>query len=207
MKKILVLITILFIPHFAIAQQKLTTIKVSARAVHTDDSPEFKAIISLSNAYSSLPAEMTTLDILKKQYKEALKAKGISWSELKENPNDFGYETTNYGKEATLYEYRTKSLEKMITFLKVQSLGVVPTSYVSVITIDKEEAKALCQKALDSAKESAKIIAAAMSKELGDIQEIEGSNNRLGEDIETYLYHDKPAAQYIYMLNVIFTVK
>lgn len=207
MKKTIVLIAIVLVPFLTIAQQKPTTIKVNARAFYIDDTPEFKAIISPSNTYSSLPSELTTIDILKKQYRSALEAKGISWSDLKENPNDFGYETMNYGKEGTLYEYRTTSIEKMINFLKVKSLGVNITSYVSVLTIDKAEAIALSQKAINSAKESAKTIAAAMGKELGDIQEIEDLNNRLGEDIETYLYHDKPAAQYIYSLNVVFSVK
>ena len=207
MKKRIILIAFLFVSVLIMAQQNTTTIKVSARAIYVDDSPVFKATISLSNAYSSLPPEVTTLDILKQQYKEALKAKGIAWSELKENTTSFGYENLGYGKEGILYEFRTKSLEKMVSFLKVKSLGVNINNPVSIITINKSEAKELCQKALNNAKEKAEIIAASMGRQLGDIQEIEDSNNPLNEDIETYLYYDKPVAQYIYSLNVVFTVK
>ncbi|MGC1204536.1 MAG: SIMPL domain-containing protein [Flavobacteriaceae bacterium] len=207
MKKIVILISVLFVPLLLIAQQPSTTIKVSARAVHIDDSPEFRAIVSLSNAYTSLPADMTTLDVLKSQYKKALEEKGISLSDLKENPNDFGYETMAYGKEGTLYEYRTKSIEKIKEFLQVKSLGMQVTSYVSIFTIDDKEAEKLSQQALASAKARALIIAKTMGKELGDIQEVEDLNNRWGEEVETHLYHDTPAAQYVYMLNVVFTVK
>ncbi|MGC1471605.1 MAG: SIMPL domain-containing protein [Psychroserpens sp.] len=206
MKRIVLIISVLLLPFLSIAQQ-LTTIKVSARAIHIDKSPEFKAIISLSNTYSSLPSEMTTLDILKKQYKEALEEKGFSWSELKENPNDFGFENMGRDKEGTLYEYRTKSLDKIIKFLKVKSLGVSLISYVSIITIDDDEATKLSKNALNTATSKATIIANVMGKELGDILEIEDLNSHKGEEIETYLYYDKPAAQYIYILNVIFSVK
>lgn len=207
MQKYIYLVLVVLLPFFSIAQETPTTIKVSARAVHIDDSPIFKAVISLSNAYTSLPTEMTTLQILKQQYKEALKTKGISWSDLKENPSDFGYETMGYGKEGTLYEYRTKSIKKMITFLGVKSLGMQLTTYVSLFTVDDKEAKLLSQKALKGAKARALIIAETMGKELGDIQEIEDLNNRWGEEIETHLYHDNPTGQYVYMLNVIFKVK
>ena len=207
MKKIIFFIAVLFVPFLMHAQQSPTIIKVSARALHIDSSPEFRAIVSLSNAYSSLPAEMTTLKILKKQYKEALEAKGISWSDLKENPYDFGYETMFYGKEGAIFEFRTTSIEKMKTVLTVESLGMQLVKSVSVITIDNEEAAILSQQALARCKERASVIANTMGKELGDIIEIEDLNNRWGEEVETHLYYENSPAEYIYMLNVIFSVK
>jgi len=207
MKKTIFLITILLLPLLLIAQQQTTTIKVSARSVLIDSSPEFKATVALSSSYSSLPAEMTTLEILKKKYKSALKANDISWSNLKKDSNGFGYESMGYGKDGIIYEYRTKSVEKMKKFLKTKSLGMQMINYSSIITIDEEEVAKLSETALASAKARAVIIAAAMGKELGDIKEIEDLNNRYGEEVESSIYYDRPIGEYIYMINVIFTVK
>jgi len=207
MKKTIFLITILLLPLLLIAQQQTTTIKVSARSVLIDSSPEFKATVALSSSYSSLPAEMTTLEILKKKYKSALKANDISWSNLKKDSNGFGYESMGYGKDGIIYEYRTKSVEKMKKFLKTKSLGMQMINYSSIITIDEEEAAKLSETALASAKARAVIIAAAMGKELGDIKEIEDLNNRYGEEVESSIYYDRPIGEYFYMINVIFTVK
>lgn len=207
MKKTILLITILLLPLLLIAQQQTTTIKVSARSVLIDSSPEFKATVALSSSYSSLPAEMTTLEILKKKYKSALKANDISWSNLKKDSNGFGYESMGYGKDGIIYEYRTKSVEKMKKFLKTKSLGMQMINYSSIITIDEEEAAKLSETALASAKARAVIIAAAMGKELGDIKEIEDLNNRYGEEVESSIYYDRPIGEYFYMINVIFTVK
>ena len=207
MKKTILLITILLLPLLLIAQQQTTTIKVSARSVLIDSSPEFKATVALSSSYSSLPAEMTTLEILKKKYKSALKANDISWSNLKKDSNGFGYESMGYGKDGIIYEYRTKSVEKMKKFLKTKSLGMQMINYSSIITIDEEEVAKLSETALASAKARAVIIAAAMGKELGDIKEIEDLNNRYGEEVESSIYYDRPIGEYIYMINVIFTVK
>jgi len=207
MKKTIFLITILLLPLIIVSQQQTTTIKVSARSVLIDSSPEFKATVALSSSYSSLPAEMTTLEILKKKYKEALKAHDISWSKLKKDPNGFGYESMGYGKDGIIYEYRTKSVEKMKKFLKTKSLGMQMINYSSIITIDEEEAAKLSETALANAKARALIIAATMGKELGDIQEIQDLNNRYGEEVESSIYYDKPIGEYFYMINVIFTVK
>ncbi|WP_418636808.1 SIMPL domain-containing protein [Winogradskyella sp.] len=207
MKKTILLITILLLPLLLIAQQQTTTIKVSARSVLIDSSPEFKATVALSSSYSSLPAEMTTLEILKKKYKSALKANDISWSNLKKDSNGFGYESMGYGKDGIIYEYRTKSVEKMKKFLKTKSLGMQMINYSSIITIDEEEVAKLSETALASAKARAVIIAAAMGKELGDIKEIEDLNNRYGEEVESSIYYDRPIGEYFYMINVIFTVK
>ncbi|MEH1007670.1 SIMPL domain-containing protein [Winogradskyella sp. ECml5-4] len=207
MKKTILLITILLLPLLLIAQQQTTTIKVSARSVLIDSSPEFKATVALSSSYSSLPAEMTTLEILKKKYKSALKANDISWSNLKKDSNGFGYESMGYGKDGIIYEYRTKSVEKMKKFLKTKSLGMQMINYSSIITIDEEEVAKLSETALASAKARAIIIAAAMGKELGDIKEIEDLNNRYGEEVESSIYYDRPIGEYFYMINVIFTVK
>jgi len=207
MKKTIFLITILLLPLLLIAQQQTTTIKVSARSVLIDSSPEFKATVALSSSYSSLPAEMTTLEILKKKYKSALKANDISWSNLKKDSNGFGYESMGYGKDGIIYEYRTKSVEKMKKFLKTKSLGMQMINYSSIITIDEEEVAKLSETALASAKARAVIIAAAMGKELGDIKEIEDLNNRYGEEVESSIYYDRPIGEYFYMINVIFTVK
>ena len=207
MKKTIFLITILLLPLLLIAQQQTTTIKVSARSVLIDSSPEFKATVALSSSYSSLPAEMTTLEILKKKYKNALKANDISWSNLKKDSNGFGYESMGYGKDGIIYEYRTKSVEKMKKLLKTKSLGMQMINYSSIITIDEEEAAKLSETALASAKARAAIIATAMGKELGEIKEIEDLNNRYGEEVESSIYYDRPIGEYFYMINVIFTVK
>lgn len=207
MKKIIILITIVLAPFLIIAQQPSATIKISARAVLIDPSPEFKATVALSVTYSSLSQEMLTLKILKKQYKEALEVNGILWSDLKENPNEFGFESMRRGKEGIIYEFRTKSVEKMKKFLKTKSLGLELLNDASIFTIDEEESAQLCQKALASAKTRALIIAKAMGKQLGDIKEVEDLNNRYGDIVENSIYYDRPSAEYFYMINVIYTVK
>ncbi len=207
MRKVLFSTLVLFLPLLTIAQQSPVLIKVSARAVHIDPSPKFKALVTISGTYSSLPAEMLSLEKLKKQFKEALEEKGIPWSDIKENPNDFGYETMSYGKEGTIYAYTTTSVSSMKKFLEIKSLGLQQLNSVSIITIDDDEAKKLSEIALKKAKERALTIAKAMGKQLGDIQEVEDLNNRWGEKVESSLYYDRPAAEYIHMINVIFKVK
>lgn len=207
MQKVLFLALMLFVPILIIAQQQPTVIKVSARAVHIDPTPIFKATVSLSSTNSNLSEEILTLDMLKKQYKDLLVAKGILWGNLKENPNDFGYESMGYNKAGVVYEYRTKSLEKMKKFLETRSVGVQYLNYVSIITIDEEEAKILSQKAIAIAKKRATTLAQTMGKQLGTIQEVEDLNNRWGEEVEQSVYYDRPSGEYLYMLNVIFTVK
>ncbi len=204
--RLLALVLLLFTCNLK-AQEQRNTIKVGARAVHIDAAPLFKATVALSGTYSSLPAEMVTLEKLKKQYKDALEAKGISWGNLKENPNVFGYETLRYEKEGTLYEYRTESVEKMKKFLQTKSLGVQVLNYDSLITIDDDEITKLSQKAVANATKRATAIAQAMGKQLGEIQEVEDLNNRWGEEVVSTIYYDREPGEYIYMINVIFTVK
>ncbi len=204
--RLLALVLLLFTCNLK-AQEQHNTIKVSARAVHIDAAPLFKATVSVSGTYSSLPPEMVTLEKLKKQYKDALEAKDISWDKLKENPNVFGYETLRYEKEGTLYEYRTESVEKMKKFLQIKSLGVQVLNYDAIITIDDDEITKLSQKALANATKRATAIAQAMGKQLGEIQEVEDLNNRWGEEVVSTIYYDREPGEYIYMINVIFTVK
>ncbi|WP_430908543.1 SIMPL domain-containing protein [Maribacter sp. 2-571] len=189
------------------AQEQPNTIKVSARAIHLDATPLFKATVSLSGTYSSLPPEMVTLEKLKKQYKDALEAKNIAWNDLKENPNVFGYETLRYEKEGTLYEFRTESVDKMKKFLQVKSLGVQVLNYDAIVTVDDDEITQLSKKALSNATERATAIAQAMGKQLGEVKEVEDLNNRWGEEIVSTIYYDRDPGEYIYIINVIFTVK
>ena len=207
MKKVLFSTLVLFLPLLMIAQRSHAVIKVSARAVHIDPSPIFKATVTVSSTYSSLPEEMVTLEKLKKKFKEALHEKGIPWSDLKENPNDFGYETLSYPKEGAIYVYTTSSVSSMKKFLEIKSLGLQQLNSVCTIKIDANEAQKLSEIALKKAKERASIIAKAMGKQLGDIQEVEDLNNRWGQQVENSLYYDRPAAEYIYMINAIFTVR
>lgn len=207
MKKVLFSALVLFFPLLLIAQRPPAVIKVSARAVYIDPSPIFKATVTVSSTYSSLPEEMVTLEKLKKKFKEALQEKNIPWSDLKENPNDFGYETLSYPKEGVIYEYVTTSISSMKKFLEIKSLGLQQLNSVCIINIDANEAKKLIEIALKKAKERALIIAEALGKQLGDIQEVEDLNNRWGEEVESSLYYDRPAAEYIHMINAIFTIK
>lgn len=208
MKKITFLILVLFLPFFMVAQLQPAIIKVNAHAVHTDTSPEFKATVVLSSSYSSLPAEMTTLKHLKNQYKQALENKGISWGDVKEkSSNDFGYESMGYDKAGVLYQYKTKSVQEMKNFLEIRTLGLQYLNYVSIITIDEKEAAVLSEKALENAKSKALIIANAMGKQLGAVQEVEDLNNRWGEKVVSSIYYDRPATEYVYNINVIFALK
>lgn len=208
MKKVLFLVLVLFAPLLIIAQQQPTLIKVRGHAVHIGSKPVFKAKISLSGNYSSLPAEMLTLDKLEKQYKTALEAKGISWKNLIKDPYEFGFESMGFDKEGILYEYQTKSIKKMKNFLDVKSLGMQVLSYVCIITIDEEAALTLSKKALDKAKERATTLAHAMGKQLGEIQEIIDLNSlSWGEEVESILFYDRPVGEFQYRINVIFTAK
>ncbi len=207
MKNIVVLIYILIGPMFLLAQEQPSTIEVSARAIYVDPSPEYKASISISSTYSSLPQEMVTLDKLKKEYEEALMQAGISWSDLKAHPNDFGYESMGYNNEGVLYEYRTNSVEKMKRFLKVKTLGVQLLDQSAIIYIGEKEAQGLSQRALDDAKSSATIIATAMGKQLGEIIKVVDSNNLRGQKIENFLSYNSAPGQYVYLVNVIFAIK
>lgn len=207
LRYIILLILVQQSPFWVKAQEQATLIKVTARVVHLDPSPVYKAMVSLSGSYSSFPAEMTTLEILEKRYKEALELKGIAWSDLKMNPTEFGFESMGYGREGTLYEYKTTSVENMKKFMETSSLGMQLISYVSVFTIDENEATLLSQKALTKARASANIIAKSMGKKVVEIKEVEDLNNRWGENVENSIFYDRPSAEYIYMINVIFRVE
>lgn len=194
-------------PMLLSAQEQSTLIEVNARVVYIDPSPEYKATVSISSTYSSLPQEMVTLDKLKKQYDEALIDVGIPWSDLKDHPHEFGYESMGYNNAGVLYEYRTNSVEKMKDFLKVKTLGVQHLDYVAIISIDEKEAKDLSQKAIEKARSSASIIAKSMGKELGEIRKIADSNNLWGQKIENFLSFNRAPGEYIYVINVVFEVK
>jgi hypothetical protein len=206
MKKLLLTSFVLLLPLLTSSQEK-STIKVSAHAIHKESSPTFKALIAVSGAYSSLPDELLTLDNLKTKLKEAIQKKGIPWSDLKENPNDFGYETIRFDQEGTIYEYVTSDISAMKKFLQIKTLGLQQLSSVCTFTINDSEAQKLSEKALKKAKERALVIANAMGKDLGEIKEVEDLNNRWSEKVENIIYHNQSATEYTYIINVIFTVK
>ena len=133
MKKLLLTSFVLLLPLLTSSQEK-STIKVSAHAIHKESSPTFKALIAVSGAYSSLPDELLTLDNLKTKLKEAIQKKGIPWSDLKENPNDFGYETIRFDQEGTIYEYVTSDISAMKKFLQIKTLGLQQLSSVCTFT-------------------------------------------------------------------------
>lgn len=193
-------------PLLGISQEKNTTIKVSARAVHTDPTPTYKTTVSLSTAFSSYVADGMDLEELKSRYKKALESNNISWSELRENPYGFGFETMGYDNDGVIYEFTTTSTEKMRAFLKTRSQGVQRLNTMAVLDIDPEESKKLYETALKDAKTKASTIATTLGKELGNILLIEDSQY-IDKQVETTIFNDRPVGVYIHFLQVVFAVK
>ncbi|RRQ48650.1 DUF541 domain-containing protein [Maribacter algicola] len=200
----LLFFTILLLPLALPAQQEQSVITVSGYALHKDPTPTYKAIMSLGNLYSSLPSDIISLKAMQEQYREALEAKGIAWSALKENPYDFGYETLGYENQGIIYSYETTSASDMKKFMQVKTHGVQRLNIIAVFTIDSEEGKGLTKEALRNAHEKAQTIANAMGKELGPVQTVEDFNGKWGENIETTLYYDKDPAVHHYTLSVTY---
>jgi hypothetical protein len=205
MKKLIYTLLAL-LPLITMSQEKNTTIKVSARAIHMDTSPTYKATVSLSPAYYSYGADGMDLEQLKSHYKKALESKGIGWGEIKETPYEFGFETMGYDKEGAVYEYTTTSTEKMRTFLGIKSLGLQRLNALAILEIDPEEAKALYKTALEDANKKASLIASSLGKELGDFLIVEDSQYT-GKHVETSIYYDRPVGEYLYSMQVIFSTK
>ncbi len=202
MKNILYLLLAL-LPIVAISQEKTTTIKVSARAVHVDRTPAFKATLSLSPAFSSYVADGMDLEQLKSHFKKALETKGIAWGELKETPYEFGFETMGYDKDGAVYEFTTTSVEKMRAFLGVKSLGLQRLNAIALFEIDEAEAKTLYQSAMQDALTKATAIAKTLDKELGEVLIVEDTQF-VGKQVEAAIYYDRPVGEYIYTLQVVF---
>lgn len=205
MKQIFYILLVL-LPLIGVSQNKNTTIKVSGRAVHVDASPTYKATLSLSPAYSTYGADSMSLDELKSHYKETLESNGILWSEIKETPYEFGFETMGYDKAGSVYEFTTTSIEKMRAFLRIKSLGLQRLNIVAVQEIDAEELKKLYEVALKDAKAKAIAIASALDKKIVRILTIE-DNQYVGQKVETSIFYDRPVGEYIYGLQVIFETK
>ncbi|RIV72850.1 SIMPL domain-containing protein [Flagellimonas aequoris] len=194
------------LPFLGISQEKATTIKVSARAIHMDPSPTYKAIVSLSTAFSSYAADGMGLEELQSHYKKALESSGISWSELKETPYEFGFETMGYDKEGAVYEYTTTSTEKMRAFLGIKSLGLQRLNAIAILEIDSKESKKLYDDALNDARTKAAAIAQTLGRELGEVMVVE-DNQYVGKQVETSIFYDRPVGEYIYSLLVTFSTQ
>ena len=204
--KSIVYILLAFLPLMGMAQEKSTTIKVSAKAVHIDPSPIYKSTVSLSSAFASYATDGIDLGQLKSNYKKALESHGFAWNEIKETPYEFGFETMGYDKEGAVYEFTTTSAEKMRTFLGIKSLGIQRLNAIAILEIDPDEARSLSEMALKDATAKATAIALALGKQLGPIEVVE-DNQFTGKQIETSIYYDRPVGEYVYTLQVVFATK
>ena len=194
------------LPFFGTSQEKTTAIKVSARAVHMDRTPTFKATLSLSPVFSSYVADGMDLEQLKSHFRKALETKGIAWEEPKETPYEFGFETMGYDKDGAVYEFTTTSVEKMRAFLGIKSLGLQRLNAIALFEIDEAEAKTLYQSAMQDARSKAAAIAKTLDKELDDVL-IAEDTQYVGKQVETTIYYDRPVGEFIYSLLVTFSTK
>ncbi|MEM7484013.1 MAG: hypothetical protein AAF348_02285 [Bacteroidota bacterium] len=185
--------------------QKPASIQVIGRAVHIDKTPLFKGSITLSAAYSSLPAEAITLPQMKEKYDAALKKNGLSLAQL--NEDKFAYEALGYDKEGTIYEFETTSLEEIRKFMKSKSFGVQRLQFDQNIMLDVEEIASLSKKAFENAKEKAEAMVKNIESNLDKVISIQDSRNYLNEEIPKGLYYDKPIGHYQYEIIVTFALK
>ena len=199
-------ILLALLPLIGVSQDKNTTIKVSARAIHIDPSPTYMATVSLSPAYSSYGSDGMDLEQLKSHYKKALESKGIGWEEIKETPYEFGFETMGYDKDGSIYEYTTTSVKKMRVFLGIKSLGLQRLNAIAILEIDDQEAHKLYDMAVKDAHRKASAIATSLGKELGKIILIE-DNQYMDKHVENALYFDRPVGKYIYSIQVVYDTK
>ena len=182
-------------------------IVVSASASYIDTNPTYKATVILGSGYSSLPDELMDLEKLKSQFKEQLKKLEIPYSELKEKPYEFGYEIIGHEKEGIVYEYETKSVSKMTSFLKVSSLGLQHYGSYVIIRLDDKAMEEISKKALANATKKAQHYANALGKNLGSITKIEDIQFIKGNTVEQSLFYDRQANLYLHSVNVTFKIE
>ena len=206
MRKLIITIFSLSVGVCAMAQEK-PTLKISTNVIHEDATPLYKATITVGSGYSSLPTEVMSIESLIQRYRQELEKEGFAFSELKENPYGFGYETLGQKKEGIVYVYTTNSIRTMRKFMKIQPLGVESIYVVCSMDIDAQETQELTQLALAQATAKGTAIATAMGKKLGKIIEVKDIMNQWGKTIETSVYYDRPANEYQYRLDITFEIE
>ncbi len=201
MKKTIYLFIFFLIPFLGKAQEK-KTIKVPGRAIHIDKELTFKSTVSLNATYSSYSSDAISLKEMKSRYDDALKQNGLSLADLKEDPS--GYIYLGQDKAGTLYNFKTTSVEKFNRFLKSKSFSLQFITNGYSIVISKNEAQIVIAKAIENAKEQAKIIAEIANKKLGDILKVE-DNNLINVEIKNQpIYYNLNIGEYVYDVSVIF---
>lgn len=207
MKNIFLLL--MLFPFFGLKGQDIlkNTVKVQGRAVYIDPSPNYKAVFTVSRANTSYGFDAPNLDELIKNFKQEVETQGIRWEDLKENPNPFGFETMGFDKKGAIFEYRTSSSMNMKKMMSLKTIGLRMQQSFAVFKIDPKEAVVLNKIALSNAIVKANAIVSALGKKLGDIIHVEDRQNPIDTKYETNLYYDRPPAEYVYYLNVEFSVK
>lgn len=206
MKNYLLLSLLFLLSLVSNAQTNIQTIKVNASAFYIDMVPTYKATVALSAIYSSYASENMNLDEMKALYKSALETKNISWSAMKENPNDFGFESLRHDKAGIIFEYTTSSIKEMKLFLTVKSIGVQQMTSSTILNIEPNLLQKTYKIVLELARIKAEAISFAMNKKLGEIIKVEDHSYE-GTKIETSIYYDRPSNEYRYNLEVEYVIK
>lgn len=176
-----------------IAQVQQSTVKVTSRVVYIDPTPIFKAEVSMSNAFSGAVNTVIGLEELKSQFRKIITDSALSWSNVKENPGTFGFESMGYNNmEGIIYEYQTKSVDEMKRFLNIKSPILQRLDASSTIEIDDEEAQKITQMAFDEALKKATLLANTLHKKVGAIIAVEENGSLSSKPYSVSLYYSRP---------------
>lgn len=210
MKNQIITILCFILSYGAIAQPQPNTIEVSSRVIYVDPEPTYKAVVSISSAFSAFVEDKMTLNEMTAHFKNTLEKSGLSWENVKEHPGTFGFESMGYPKEGIIYVYETVSVEEMKKFLNIRMPILQSLDMASWIELDALEVDKIIKMALDKNYKKATLLAKAMKREVGAIistTENIGDILSEGKPYPTTLYYNREPGEFYYDLTTVFELK
>jgi uncharacterized protein YggE len=198
MKKLILSIAIVMITMSAFAQTNQNNITVNGTHKY-NISPEYssKMIVSLNNVYYD--AQTMNLSEVKSGYLDKLAKVDISSNRLAED--NLYYTLLGYEKEGTILVFKTRSLEEMLKFLKVKSIGVSRSDTTFDIELSNEKMAEYAKSAFDNAKNKAEAIAHKIGRKVGKAIYINDTNTK---KISESMYYGNTSKSRDYYISVSF---
>jgi len=204
-KLILTLISLTFCT--LITAQEKNTIKVSSRVIYIDPDPTFQADVALSGTHLLKDNNKIEFDSIKQDFKNKIEENQLSWTNVKEYPGAFGFETMGYNSLGIIYQYETKSASDMKRFLNIRLPTLTRLDVRSIIEIDLQEAKKITQMGYDKSLKQATLLAKTMKKQVGAIIAVEENGSLFAKPYAVGLYYNRPPGEFYYDIEVTYELK
>jgi len=189
MKKLILSIAMVMITMGTFAQTYQNNITVNGTHKYSI-SAEYssKMIVSLNNVYYD--AQTMSQSEIKSGYLAKLAKAGIGSDRLTED--NLYYALLGYEKEGTILVFKTRSLEEMLKFLKVKSIGVSRSDTTFDTELSDEKMAEYAKAAFDSAKSKAEAIALKIGRKIGKAIYISDTNTK---KISESMYYGNTASE------------